>query len=440
MTANQAVAAARQVATAVQEGLRIRVDLDPTDAASTGLIVALHKLGGFEARARPLREPARQLAGEMSGLTPMAAPIAGRLRKLFTGRQRRTDAEAALARVAQLVQWADSTGLTPELSRVHGLVRVPGDPAAAWKDFERRSPEYYGLLGEIVELGQNAVADQGFLPAEVVASVNAQALDDTFCRVSLRGYQAFGARFALAQRRVIIGDEMGLGKTIEAIAAIAHLKATGHTRFLVACPASVLINWTREIAARSELQAYRLHGVDRQQNYVAWGRHGDVGVTTLDSLHSLAVPDDVTVDMLIVDEAHYVKNPGARRSQAVRDWTERVPRVLFLTGTPMENRVDEFRYLVDYLQPGLAPRIDGNMQSQARTSSDELWLPCIYAAIKRTSSRSYLTSFALTIGWSSAAPISLRIEPQSRQATSWRCAAPPTRPVHPTAQPSCAVC
>lgn len=211
-----------------------------------------------------------------------------------------------------------------------------------------------------MDLGEDSEAASGFLPAEVVESVNAHPLDDRFRRVSLHGYQAFGARFALARRRVIIGDEMGLGKTIQAIAAIAHLRATGHERFLVACPASVLINWTREIAERSELTAYRLHGPERAAEQAMWERLGGVGVTTVDSLHSLTVPEDIAIGLLVVDEAHYVKNPQARRSQAVRRWTARVVRVLFLTGTPMENRVEEFKSLVDYLQPGLAPRIDGN--------------------------------------------------------------------------------
>ncbi|NED01851.1 ATP-dependent helicase, partial [Streptomyces sp. SID6648] len=81
-------------------------------------------------------------------------------------------------------------------------------------------------------------AAQGFLPDDLAERVRDQHLDDTHRRVSLRGYQAFGARFALARRRVILGDEMGLGKTVQAIAALAHLAAGGRTHFLVVCPAS----------------------------------------------------------------------------------------------------------------------------------------------------------------------------------------------------------
>ncbi len=358
-TATQLVAAARQVATAVRDGLRIRVDLNPADAASTALIAALHQLRGFENVTDPVHEPARQIVSELGEVLPIAAFTGSRLRRFFSGRQRHAEAQAALAGVQRLVDSADSTGLVRTLRAARSALRHPGDPADAWREFERRSPEFYGLLGEIVDLGGDDQAAAGYLPVDLIEQVAAHPLEDTFRRVSLRGYQAFGACFALARQRVIIGDEMGLGKTIQAIAAMTHLRATGSRRFLVACPASVLVNWTREITERSELRAYRLHGAERADNQTAWERHGDVGVTTLDSLHSLVVPDDVAVDLLVVDEAHYVKNPQARRSQAVRAWTERVARVVFLTGTPMENRVEEFRNLVDYVQPRLALAVDG---------------------------------------------------------------------------------
>lgn len=75
------------------------------------------------------------------------------------------------------------------------------------------------------------------------------------------------------------------------------------------------------------------------------------------------VTDDVVggvrVGMLVVDEAHFVKNPETRRAKAVAAWCARVERVLFLTGTPMENRVEEFRVLVSYLRPQMAEELRG---------------------------------------------------------------------------------
>jgi len=67
---------------------------------------------------------------------------------------------------------------------------------------------------------------------------------------------------------------------------------------------------------------------------------------------------EADVAMLVVDEAHYVKNPDAARSRAVAGAVCSAQRALFLTGTPMENRVEELRTLVNYLQPRVARGID----------------------------------------------------------------------------------
>jgi SNF2 family DNA or RNA helicase len=77
-------------------------------------------------------------------------------------------------------------------------------------------------------------------------------------------------------------------------------------------------------------------------------------VTTFDALRGFPAPGGGDVGLLVVDEAHSVKNPQALRSQAVAQWADRCDHVLFMTGTPMENRVGEFRNLVRMLDPGLA--------------------------------------------------------------------------------------
>lgn len=138
---------------------------------------------------------------------------------------------------------------------------------------------------------------------------------------------------------------------------MAHLFSSGVEHFLVVCPASVLVNWIQEIEHRSYLSAIRLHGSGRDRNLSRWVQRGGVGVTTYDSLRALDPPWQVKVGMLVVDEAHYVKNPSTRRAEALAIWMGLADRVLFLTGTPMENRVDEFRTLVGYLQPHVAASI-----------------------------------------------------------------------------------
>ena len=185
-------------------------------------------------------------------------------------------------------------------------------------------------------------------------------LDQSLLKTSLRGYQTFGAKFALVQERVIMGDEMGLGKTMQSLAAMCHLAAEGATHFLVVCPASVVINWTREIERHTLLEARRLHlpGAKRQAAEQEWAAKGGVAITTFEALRAMPEDLDVPIAMMVVDEAHYAKNPNALRTQAVSEWASRSRRALFLTGTPMENKVEEFRVLVGHLRPDVAENLD----------------------------------------------------------------------------------
>jgi superfamily II DNA or RNA helicase len=387
-TADQALAAARQIARAVEETVSVRIDVDHPEPRTTALVIALRRLVEAGPELRRAVDAAVELDRRLKTLLPAARPATGRLRMALTGRARRESALAAVAELRALTADAVAKGVPMLLTQAStDLLRESASDVEAWVDFELRSPEYYSQLAEIAGSAPDVEAAEGFLPAEVADRVHAQGLDDTHRRVSLRGYQSFGARFALAQRRVVLGDEMGLGKTVQAIAVLAHLAADGHTHFLVVCPASVLINWTREIRSRSTLRAVPVHGPDRQDAYAEWRQRGGVAVTTFDVLHSLPDPAQgaergkgvkgtrgargvkgaagvsaasAAPAALVVDEAHYVKNPDARRSRAVARWTDRCERVLFLTGTPMENRVEEFRTLVRYLQPELVPAIQGS--------------------------------------------------------------------------------
>ncbi|MGW6546731.1 DEAD/DEAH box helicase [Streptomyces massasporeus] len=368
-TADQAIAAARQIADAVRETIAVHIDVDRPEPRTTALVMALHVLVEAGPDARRAVDTAVALSERLGPLLAEAKPAAGRLRMLLVGQAKRVRALEAVAEVRGLTEEATRGGV-PELLAQASVDLLRGAPTevAAWVDFELRSAEYYSLLAELSGRRPDTASAEGFLPDEVAERVRDQMLDDTHRRVSLRGYQAFGARFALAQRKVILGDEMGLGKTIQAIAALAHLAAEGKSHFMVVCPASVLINWTREIEARSKLRVMPFHGPDRQEAFADWKGRGGVGVTTFDALRDFPAPEGREVGMLVVDEAHYVKNPKTRRSQAVTEWSGHCERVLFMTGTPMENRVAEFRSLVQILQPHLAEAVgdrDGVAGSKA---------------------------------------------------------------------------
>ncbi|SEE64077.1 DEAD/DEAH box helicase [Streptomyces sp. Ag109_O5-10] len=358
-TVDQMLAAARRLSEAVHETVAVHIDVDRPEPGTTALVVALQVLVEAGPEARRAVDRAGALSQRLEPLLADARPVAGRFRMLLAGPERKARALSAVAELRPLVDEADR-GRVPELFAQASvdLLRGPSSDLAAWSDFELRSAEYYSLLAEISGAAPDAAAAEGFLPDEIAERVRAQRLHDAHRRVSLRGYQAFGARFALAQRKVILGDEMGLGKTIQAIAVLAHLAAEGQSHFMVVCPASVLVNWTREIEARSALRTMLLHGPDRRDAFADWKERGGVGVTTFDALRGFPAPDGGEIGLFVVDEAHAVKNPKAKRSQAVARWAERCERALFMTGTPMENRVAEFRSLVGMLDRGVAESLD----------------------------------------------------------------------------------
>jgi superfamily II DNA or RNA helicase len=354
-TASQVVAAARQLQAAMEQEIRVRFDPDARTAHQAGLLAELRGYEAAKSLIPPQAPDLRPLAADLDTLLAAAAPASSRFRMFFTRSNKKQEARDGLSRLAALIQSPSAVTTSERLQAARRTAKP--DATWLWNDYLARPVVYNGLLIEVAGLTPDAEASQGFLPAEIAQRVRDHPLDLSLVTASLRGYQAFGAKFALVQQRVIIGDEMGLGKTIQALAAMCHLAADGARHFLVICPASVIVNWTREIQRHTKLDAYRLHGLDRERNHRMWMTRGGVAVTTYDALRTMPMADGMTLGMLTVDEAHYTKNPSALRTKAVRKWAARTGRVLFLTGTPMENRVEEFRTLVGHLVPGIAATV-----------------------------------------------------------------------------------
>ena len=361
-TARRIMAAAAQLRESTQGDTRVRIDPDARTLEQTALIAALRR---YERSRSALKGPdLSPLASQIGRLLDPAARGASQPRMLFTfsGRKKQ-EARDALTELGAVLGSKPVAIARKRLARAQAELEKAGKEQRAtrlWNDYLARPVAYNGLLIEVAELDPVREASQGFLPADIVERVRVLPLDQSLLKTPLRGYQAFGAKFALVQERVILGDEMGLGKTMESLAAICHLAAKGATHFLVVCPASVVINWTREVERHTLLDARRLHlrGAKRQAAEQEWAAEGGVGITTFEALRTMPEELDVPLAMMVVDEAHYAKNPNALRTQAVSEWVGRSRRALFLTGTPMENRVAEFRVLVGHLRPEVAENLD----------------------------------------------------------------------------------
>jgi hypothetical protein len=259
-----------------------------------------------------------------------------------------------------VAQFTESARAVIERARLMSDARGTAHSGDSWEDFLARPADYFALLAELGFITEDPEKTLGDLPEDIVEAVRALELQTRYLSASLRGYQSFGARFALVQRKVIIGDEMGLGKTVEAIAVFAHLRAKGSHHFLVVCPAAVVTNWVREVASKSKLPAHRLHGYERGAGVRAWARGGGVAITTFETLPWLNAQPGTPAELgcVVVDEAHYIKNPDAARTRNCRRFLDFGDRAAMLTGTPLENRIEEFRNLVSYLQPKLV--VDGD--------------------------------------------------------------------------------
>lgn len=190
---------------------------------------------------------------------------------------------------------------------------------------------------------------------------------------TLRPYQVRGVSWMAFLERVGLGlclaDDMGLGKTIQLLALLAFEReqlnaanaalppgtprAKMHPTLLVV-PMSVVGNWMHETARFCpELTVLTHHGADRlnEDAFVEKAGASDMVITT----YSLAHRDKellakVSWGRLVLDEAQYIKNPGAKQSQAVRSIA--AERRVALTGTPVENRLSELWSIMDFLNPG----------------------------------------------------------------------------------------
>lgn len=257
--------------------------------------------------------------------------------------------------LSRLLQSDYAAALQQLSAKVRGNVSIT--PQQAWSAFEQDTVRFFNVLEDICPdmLGtDNAVYG---LPEDLAHAIQQQPLHLDGLKCTLRRYQEWGVKYALNRRRVLLGDEMGLGKTVQAIAAMVSQRNDGATHFVVVCPASVLSNWCREIAKHSDLSVVMVHGASRAASLAQWIKNGGVAVTTYETTGAFALEDDFKFHFMVVDEAHYIKNPSAQRTVNVRKLCEKAENILFMTGTAIENKVDEMIALIEVLQPDVAAQI-----------------------------------------------------------------------------------
>jgi len=175
----------------------------------------------------------------------------------------------------------------------------------------------------------------------------------------LRPYQKDGFDFLahLVQIHLggILADDMGLGKTLQTLTWLAWLKERNKKNpkpSLVICPASVLHNWRREAERfTADVKVLVLESGAARHNLRAKIPQHDLIVTNYALLRrDLEELQKFSFRAVILDEAQFIKNPGAQVTQSVKQL--KCEHKLALTGTPLENRLLDLWSIVDFIQPG----------------------------------------------------------------------------------------
>jgi len=166
-------------------------------------------------------------------------------------------------------------------------------------------------------------------------------------------YQQEGMLYLAFTGRALLADEMGLGKTVQAVAACELLRRTrGIRRVLVISPASLKGEWEEQIAKFTDLSSHIIQG-PRAQRLRQYEKSAFFFLANYEQIRPDVEEINATLapDVIILDEAQRIKNWQTKTANSVKQLNS--PYAFVLTGTPVENRIDEIYSIVQFLDPQL---------------------------------------------------------------------------------------
>ncbi|MDA8139672.1 MAG: DEAD/DEAH box helicase [Desulfobacteraceae bacterium] len=223
-----------------------------------------------------------------------------------------------------------------ELVRHIGQIEHAGTPVTIYPDAE----EY--MQKALFQTHMAAVT------AEIRKDPANHPLRTTLLKTELRPYQLDGIAFAAGAGRAVLADDMGLGKTIQGVGVAEFLARHANiTKVLVICPASLKSQWRIEIKRFSDRTCRLILGShkDRPGQYA-----GDQFFTICNYeqvVRDILAIEQVAWDLIILDEGQRIKNWEAKTSRIIK--ALRSPFALVLSGTPLENRLDELFSVVEFI-------------------------------------------------------------------------------------------
>ncbi|OQX63227.1 MAG: helicase [Desulfococcus sp. 4484_242] len=259
---------------------------------------------------------------------------ASRLPRLYTERSLKS-----LGKTGSLIlEYFDKDGafLKDDLSEMPRLLgEIRGDKRVRIQETVLNCVDDHLLERQVEELARKEVP-----PLEMI-------------KAKLYPYQVKGIQYGLYRRATLIGDEMGLGKTLQAIAlSVLKREIFGFDKVLVVTLASLKEQWKREIERFTDEKAVIVAGNPLKRRAIYQGNGRLFTITNYEALlRDVTVISRFKPDLVILDEAQRIKNFSTKTAEAVKS----IPRkhALVLTGTPLENKLEDVYSIVQFLKPTL---------------------------------------------------------------------------------------
>lgn len=269
-----------------------------------------------------------------------------------------------LERINGVIKMFDELGI--EVLEDHKLIRP------LWSLANIDAPQFEGLpvqfsiSNKLVDIRKQMLGEKLLTFSDVPKVVKA----------TLRSYQSEGVRWLERLRSMylngILADDMGLGKTLQAIVAISQHTKKKAAPSLIVCPTSLLYNWKEECHKfNATLKTLVVDGIPTNRKKLIEGvKNYDVVITSYTLLQKdIESYRVMPFSYVILDEAQHIKNRGTRNAKSVK--MVQAEHRLILSGTPIENSLDELWSLFDFLMPGFLSTYERFMEKYIRVTGEE---------------------------------------------------------------------
>ncbi|MDO5581209.1 MAG: DEAD/DEAH box helicase [Planctomycetia bacterium] len=185
--------------------------------------------------------------------------------------------------------------------------------------------------------------------SEIRANPQSHPLRKSLLKVPLLPYQLDGIAFAVGAGRAVLADDMGLGKTIQGIGTAELLaQLDSIKKVLIVCPATVKSQWKNEIKRFTKNRSVQLILGSSAERFELYNGSAFFTICNYEQvLRDLSCIENTTWDLIILDEGQRIKNWESKTSRAVK--ALRSKYALVLTGTPLENRLDDLYSIVQFI-------------------------------------------------------------------------------------------